>query len=183
MADSNMKNNIWKKETGNLILNKTLGVIGLGRIGKKVSELFKALGLNIIAFDTYPDLEWAKSNNVKLLEMSEVISNCDILTLHVPGGSSNPLLTIKDFLKMKKDSFLINLSRGGVVDEQDLSYALKNNLISGAALDVFSEEPYNGDFIELNNVVLTPHIGSYAKEGKLKMEIDAVKNLINYLDN
>ena len=78
---------------------------------------------------------------------------------------------------------MINLSRGGVVDEQDLSYALKNNLISGAALDVFSEEPYNGDFIELNNVVLTPHIGSYAKEGKLKMEIDAVKNLINYLDN
>ena len=183
MADSNMKNNIWKKETGNLILNKTLGVIGLGRIGKKVSELFKALGVNIIAFDTCPDLEWAKSNNVKLLEMSEVISNCDILTLHVPGGSNNPLLTNKDFLKMKKDSFLINLSRGGVVDEQDLLYALKNNLISGAALDVFSEEPYHGDFIELNNVVLTPHIGSYAKEGKLKMEIDAVKNLLNYLDN
>ena len=183
MANSNMKNNIWKKETGNLIFNKTLGIIGLGRIGKTVSQLFKAIGLNVIAYDLHPDLEWAESNNVKLLKMSEVISNCDILTLHVPGGSNEPLLTKKDFLKMKKDSFLINISRGGVVNEKDLLDALKNNLISGAALDVYSEEPYNGDLIKLDNVILTPHIGSYAKEGKLKMEIEAVKNLIDNLEN
>ena len=183
MANSNMKNNIWKKVTGNLIFNKTLGIIGLGRIGKTVSQLFKAIGLNVIAYDLHPDLEWAESNNVKLLKMSEVISNCDILTLHVPGGSNEPLLTKKDFLKMKKDSFLINISRGGVVNEKDLLDALKNNLISGAALDVYSEEPYNGDLIKLDNVILTPHIGSYAKEGKLKMEIEAVKNLIDNLEN
>ena len=84
---------------------------------------------------------------------------------------------------MKKDSFLINISRGGVVNEKDLLDALKNNLISGAALDVYSEEPYNGDLIKLDNVILTPHIGSYAKEGKLKMEIEAVKNLIDNLEN
>ena len=183
MANSNMKNNIWKKETGNLIFNKTLGIIGLGRIGKTVSQLFKAIGLNVIAYDLHPDLEWAESNNVKLLKMSEVISNCDILTLHVPGGSNEPLLKKKDFLKMKKDGFLNNISRGGVVNEKDLLDALKNNLISGAALDVYSEEPYNGDLIKLDNVILTPHIGSYAKEGKLKMEIEAVKNLIDNLEN
>ena len=83
---------------------------------------------------------------------------------------------------MKKDSLLINISRGGVVDETALYEVLKNNKIAGAAIDVFSNEPYNGKLIELDNVILTPHIGSYAKEGKLKMEIDAVKNIIKYLN-
>lgn len=182
MADSNMKNNIWKKETGNLILNKTLGVIGLGRIGKTVSELFKAIGLNIIGYDLYPDLEWAQRNNIKLLEIDQVISNADILTLHIPGGNNEPLISKKDFLKMKKNSFLINISRGEIVDETDLFHALKNNLISGAAVDVYSEEPYTGELLKLNNIILTPHIGSYAKEGKLKMEVDAVKNLLKNLE-
>ena len=181
-ADSEMKKNIWKKVTGNLVLNKTLGVIGLGRIGKKVSELFKAIGLNIIAFDLNPDIEWAKNNEVELLNFDEVISNSDILTLHVPGNNAQPLITKKDFIKMKKESFLINISRGGVVDESDLYFALKNNLISGAAVDVFQNEPYNGNLSSLDNIILTPHIGSYAKEGKLQMEIAAVNNLLKYLE-
>jgi D-3-phosphoglycerate dehydrogenase len=183
MADSNMKNGIWKKETGNLMLDKTLGVIGLGRIGKTVALLFKSIGLNVIAYDVHPDIDWAKSNNVRLLEINEVISNCDILTLHVPGGNKEPVLSKNEFLRMKKDSFLINISRGGVVNESDLIYALDNGLISGAALDVYNEEPYSGDLIKLKNVILTPHIGSYAMEGKLKMEIDAVKNLLDNLEN
>jgi D-3-phosphoglycerate dehydrogenase len=83
---------------------------------------------------------------------------------------------------MKKNSFLINISRGEIVDETDLFHALKNNLISGAAVDVYSEEPYNGDLIKLNNIILTPHIGSYAQEGKLKMEVDAVNNLLKSLE-
>jgi D-3-phosphoglycerate dehydrogenase / 2-oxoglutarate reductase len=182
MADSNMKNNIWKKETGNLILNKTLGVIGLGRIGKTVSKLFKAIGLNIIGYDLYPDLEWAEENNINILKKDDVISKADILTLHVPGNNNEPLISKKDFLKMKKDSILINISRGGIVNEIDLFDALKNNLISGAAVDVYSEEPYNGDLIKLNNIILTPHIGSYAQEGKLKMEVDAVNNLLKNLE-
>lgn len=182
IADSNMKNNIWKKVTGNLMLNKTLGVIGLGRIGKKVSELFKAIGLKVIAYDLYPNFKWAKENGVELLNMDEVISNCDILTLHVPGSKNESLITKKDFLKMKKESFLINVSRGGVVNESDLYYALKNNLISGAAVDVFLKEPYDGNLTKLDNVILTPHIGSYAKEGKLQMEIAAVNNLLQFLE-
>ena len=89
---------------------------------------------------------------------------------------------MSDFLKMKKETILINISRGGIVDEDDLYDALKRNIIKGAAIDVFSKEPYHGKLIDLDNVILTPHIGSYAKEGKLKMEIDAVKNLINYFE-
>ena len=81
---------------------------------------------------------------------------------------------------MKKNSLLINISRGGVVDESALYKVLNKNIISGAALDVFSNEPYNGKLINLDNVILTPHIGSYAKEGKLKMEIDAEKTKGSY---
>ena len=83
---------------------------------------------------------------------------------------------------MKKESILINISRGGVVDEKALYTVLKNNIICGAAIDVFSNEPYYGELTKLENVILTPHIGSYAKEGKLKMEIDAVKNLLKCLN-
>ena len=97
------------------------------------------------------------------------------------GSNNEPLLDYKSLSMMKKNSLLINISRGGVVDESALYEVLNKNIISGAALDVFSNEPYNGKLIHLDNVILTPHIGSYAKEGKLKMEIDAVKNLINYL--
>jgi D-3-phosphoglycerate dehydrogenase / 2-oxoglutarate reductase len=181
-AHVNIKSNIWKKETGSLFLGKTLGVIGLGRIGKKVSQLFQAIGLKIISYDTYPDEKWAKENNVKLVSFDSVVSDSDILSIHVPGSNSEPLLKIENLSTMKKDSLLINISRGGVVDETALYEVLKNNKIAGAAIDVFSNEPYNGKLIELDNVILTPHIGSYAKEGKLKMEIDAVKNIIKYLN-
>lgn len=82
---------------------------------------------------------------------------------------------------MKPKAFLVNISRGDVVDEAALEEALKSKLLSGAAIDVFSHEPYSGNLINLDNVVLTPHLGSYAEKGKLKMEIDAVNNLINSL--
>ena len=104
----------------------------------------------------------------------------DILTLHVPGNINEPLIKQIDFIKMKKESLLINLSRGGVVDEIALFDALKNNEIKGAATDVYAEEPYIGDLNKLDNIILTPHIGSYTMEGKLKMEIDAVKNMLKY---
>ena len=82
---------------------------------------------------------------------------------------------------MKKTAFLINLARGGVVDEEALYDSLKNKRLAGAAIDVFMEEPYSGPLCNLENVILTPHIGSYASEGKLNMEIEAVNNLINIL--
>jgi len=180
-AHCNMKNNVWRKETGSLFIGKTLGIIGLGRIGKKVAHLFQAIGFKVISHDKFPDKKWAQENNVKLVSFDSVVSDSDILSLHVPGSNNEPLLDYKSLSMMKKNSLLINISRGGVVDESALYKVLNKNIISGAALDVFSNEPYNGKLINLDNVILTPHIGSYAKEGKLKMEIDAVKNLINYL--
>jgi D-3-phosphoglycerate dehydrogenase len=100
--------------------------------------------------------------------------------LHVPGNADkSPVINAKELELVKSSALLINISRGGIVDEDALLEVLKNGKLAGAAIDVFVEEPYSGPFTELDNVVLTPHIGSYAEEGKLLMEIDAVNNLIS----
>ena len=181
-ASSDMKNKVWKKQTGNLLHNKIVGIIGLGRIGKLTSRLFKSLGNNVIAFDKYPDYEWAKENHIKITDLDSLIKTADIVCLHVPrNNDGTPLIGARELSLMKKTTSVVNVSRGGVVDENKLYDFLSEGKIRSAAIDVFVEEPYYGKLSELDNVILTPHIGSYAKEGKLKMEVDAVKNLINVL--
>ena len=107
------------------------------------------------------------------------MSKADIITIHVPyDKKAGPLLSYEQFNLVKSGAFLVNVSRGSVVDENALKSALDSGKLAGAAIDVFENEPYEGELIDCKNVVLTPHIGSYAREGKLKMEIDAVNNLI-----
>ena len=178
-ADANMKNNIWKKETGNLIFNKKIGILGLGRIGKTTALLFKGLGNEVAGYDLYPDKEWLMNNNIQLLSFEKLLSESDIITVHIPAASDGkPVINNKLISLMKPNAYLVNVSRGGVVDEQALYDALREKNIAGAAVDVFSKEPYEGELLNLTNVVLTPHLGSYAAEGKLQMEIDAVNNLL-----
>jgi len=181
-ADAAMKSKIWKKQIGSLLFEKHVGVIGLGRIGRLAAEMFRALGNPVIGYDLYPDKEWAASRNIQIGSINDVLSKADILTLHVPGNKDKtPVVGSDEIEKMKEGSYLINIARGGVVDEEALYDALVKNKLAGAAVDVFLKEPYDGPLCSLDNVVLTPHLGSYAKEGKLKMEIEAVENLINVL--
>jgi len=181
-ADAALKNKQWKKQTGNLIFQKQIGVIGLGRIGRLVAELFRGIGNPVIGYDLYPDYQWAKKFGIQIKSFDEVISESDIITLHIPGNADKtPVISQNELTKMKSNAFLINIARGGVVDEQALYSALKENKLAGAAVDVFSNEPYDGPLCDLENIILTPHLGSYAAEGKLQMEIDAVNNLINTL--
>jgi D-3-phosphoglycerate dehydrogenase len=181
-ADAALKNKQWKKQVGNLILNKKIGIIGLGRIGRMVAELFRGIGNPVIGFDLSPNNKWALQNKVELKSFEEVIAQSDILTLHIPGNKDKTaVIGAKEINSMKDNSFLINISRGGVVNEDDLFQALSSGKLAGAAVDVFSEEPYAGPLCNLENIILTPHLGSYAKEGKLQMEIDAVQNLIEAL--
>ena len=178
-ADCAMKQKKWQKQTGNLLHKKTIGIIGLGRIGKMVAEMFRALGNPVIGYDLFPDEIWAKNSGVQLCKMEQVLSEANIVTLHIPGNKDkSSVIGKKELFLMKKGSFVINIARGGVVDEEALYDALKSGQLAGAGVDVFTSEPYNGPLCELDNVVLTPHIGSYAEEGKLQMEIDAVINLI-----
>ena len=178
-ADAALKNKEWKKQTGNLILDKKIGVIGLGRIGKLVSTLFRGIGNPVIGFDPYADAEWAAKNGVELADLETVLKSADIITLHVPGNADkSPVIGAEQLKLIKPTALLINISRGGIVAEDALFEALSTGKLGGAAIDVFDQEPYAGPLTELDNVVLTPHIGSYAEEGKLLMEIEAVKNLI-----
>lgn len=181
-ADSNLKKQIWKKETGNLLYEKKIGIIGLGRIGRMVAEMFRALGNPVVGYDIFPETKWAERNNVELCEFKEVLEQSDIITLHVPGSNDKkPIITKTELEYCKQSSIIINITRGGVIDEIALYNALIRGNIKGAAIDVFEEEPYKGPLTTLENVILTPHIGSYASEGKLQMEIDSVENLINAL--
>ena len=183
-AHYDLKNRIWKKQTGNLLYEKKVGVLGLGRIGRMVAEMFRSLGNPVIGYDLYPDMEWAEKNNVEILSLEQLLNQCDIITIHIPGNSDGSCVLNQEKLSYIKDgAFLVNVSRGGVINEDALYEMLTNGKLSAAALDVFSNEPYSGKFCDLDNVILTPHIGSYAKEGKLKMEVDAVMNLINALKN
>lgn len=182
ISDRNIRDGIWKKEVGNLLVNKTVGIIGLGRIGKRTATLYKALGCKVVAFDKFPDATWMESNEVQSVSLEQLCGDSDIITIHVPGmDNGKPLIASPQLQTMKPATIIINLSRGGVVDEHDLFTYLKANPDSFAALDVFNKEPYTGPLTTLDNIVLTPHLGSYAKEAKLNMEIDAVKNLIEFL--
>lgn len=179
-ADRNLRNKNWKKETGNLLFGKTIGVIGLGRIGRMVAETFRSLKNPVIGCDTFADRTWADKNGVFITDLSRLLHESDIITLHVPGNADKSAVLGQEQLEQcKNTAFVINLSRGGVVDETALYNVLTTGKLAGAAIDVFESEPYTGPLCELDNVVLTPHLGSYAAEGKLNMEIDAVNNLIN----
>lgn len=181
-AHFELKNKVWKKQTGNLLFEKKIGVIGLGRIGRMTAKMFKNLGNSVFGYDIYPDEEWAKKNDIELLNFNDLLKISDILTVHVPANKDRSSLITKIELNLlKQDAFIVNVSRGNVIDEDDLYEILKSGKLSGVAMDVFNQEPYSGKLCDLENVVLTPHIGSYAKEGKLKMEIEAVMNLINAL--
>jgi len=166
----------WQKRMGNLLRGKKVGIIGFGRIGQKVAELILGLGAQVAYYD--PAVNEAGYTSMSL---DELLSSSDIVSLHASGEGGAPLLGHKELRSMKQGSWLINCARGGMVDEEALYQVLEEGWLAGAAVDVFAEEPYAGSLSKLDNVILTPHIGSYAIESRVKMEVQAVKNLIEGL--
>lgn len=174
--DRKIRQGGWQKEMGNLLTGKKVGIIGFGRIGSKVAEFLKPFGCEIRYSD--PHLKDGK-NGFRRMALASLLKWADIVTVHAAG--SQPLLKQKEISMMKKGAWLINASRGELVDENALWGALKTGQLSGAALDVFCCEPYKGPLAELDNVVLTPHIGSYAAEARIRMELEAARNLLEAL--
>ena len=166
----------WQKRMGNLLCEKRVGIKGFGRIGRKVAELLKSFGCEIAYADPFVEDGLL---GVQRLSLKELLCWADIMTIHV--GVHEKLMGEKEFQCMKEGALIINTSRDGVVDETILYEYLRNGHLSGAALDVFEEEPYSGALKELDNVILTPHIGSYAKEARVEMERLAVENLLKGL--
>ncbi|MEW6614417.1 MAG: phosphoglycerate dehydrogenase [Thermodesulfobacteriota bacterium] len=174
--DRKLRNGHWQKKMGNLLFCKKIGIVGFGRVGKKVAEFLKPFGCEIAYADPFVEDGLME---LKRLSLEELLVWADIVSIHVSGNEK--LLGKREFKIMKKGAWLVNSSRGGIVDEDALHNALKAGDLSGAALDVFAKEPYNGSLKDLNSVILTPHIGSYAKEARIQMETQAVENLLKGL--
>lgn len=175
-ADAEMRSGRWHKRMGRLLRGKVVGVIGFGRIGRLVASLVQAFGSRVIACDVCPDHSAAAAIGVTMVEMNELLSRADIVTLHTSGCDS--LIGADELALLKPGAFLINASRGGLVDEAALYGVLKSGRLAGAALDTFGAEPYDGPLTELSNVVLSPHVGSYAVEARVAMETQAAKNMV-----
>lgn len=181
-CDREMRQGRWYKYMGNLLHQKKVGILGLGRIGRLVAEMLQKLGAEVAGADIKPDREWAEANGIVLMSMTELLRESDIICLHISYAEDNyHIIGSKELESMKKGAYLVNLSRGGIVDEDALYRALKSKHLTAAAIDVFEHEPYSGPLTELDNMVLTPHYGSNAVEARLDMEMQAVRNLIESL--
>ncbi len=183
-ANNSTKSGKWNKFIGNSVNKKTLGIIGLGKIGKAVVKRAKGFDMDILAYDVYPDQEYAKKHNVNFVELSELYKKSDFISVHVPLNSKTEnMIGKKEFRIMKNSAFLINTSRGGIVNEDDLYETLKNKEIKGAAMDAFiNEPPKNSPLRELENIIMTSHNGAYTEEAIEKMGVQASENLINVLE-
>jgi D-3-phosphoglycerate dehydrogenase len=170
-ADREIRNGKWlKKELmGSELSGKYLGIVGLGNIGKKLAKLARALNMNIIGFDVIPIADdFARDVGLIKADVDTLLSSADFVSFHVPfTESTHHLVNEKRLATMKKTAYIINTSRGEIIDEDALYNALKEGKIAGAALDVFEKEPATGNKLAtLANVVCTPHIGAQTKEAQ-----------------
>jgi D-3-phosphoglycerate dehydrogenase len=181
LTDRSIRAHVWKQHMGNLLAKKTVGIIGYGGIGRRVALLLSAFGAKVLACDVR---DISGERDVIVCDLEHAITQSDIVSLHVPYTLENHHLINDTVLnKMKPGAMLINVARGGLVDEKALLKALETGRISGAALDCFETEPYSGPLVELDQVVLTAHMGSYAMESRQIMENEAAENLLQGLRN
>ena len=182
LADRELRKRHWRKETGRLLRGRAVGIIGLGRIGRRVAEMLLGLGAKVVGADVKPEFEWLKRMHIPLVSLGELLSSSEIVCLHVSStADTGCIIGRRELAAMRREACLVNMSRGAVLDEDALYESLNNGSLSGAALDVFTEEPYRGPLVSLDNVVLTPHIGSYSRESRAEMEMEAVGNLLRAL--
>lgn len=183
IADKSVKEGKWEKKKfmGVELRNKTLGVIGMGRIGSQVVNRCKAFEMDVLTYDPYLPEEVANQMCVTLTDLETVLKNADFITIHVPlTPETKHLISTKEFEMMKEDAFITNCARGGIIDEEALYEALVNNKIGGAALDVYEDEPPAEDskLFELENIVLTPHIAASTKEAQRDAAIIVADEII-----
>lgn len=182
----NLNEGNWERTLGKSLNEATISLIGGGRVAKNVSKFLLSAGVKKIKvfdiLDLSTDPDW-KHESISICGFKECLSNSDIVSLHVPMNEENKnMISKKEFLVMSKNSYLINVSRGGLINEEDLYEALNSNLIKGAALDVFATEPYEGKLLDCKNLIATPHVASSTEYVRDQMERKACENLINLLD-
>ena len=184
-ADSTMRKKEWAKKQlkGNELFEKTLGLIGSGGIAQYTSKIANGFGMNVLVYSPHCTEEKAKKMGAKLSTFEEILKNSDFVSLHVPHNKDTHYIIDKKELSLMKDSaYLIDVSRGGVVNQKALYNHLKEGKIAGAAIDVYEEEPPKDNlFIEFENVVLTPHLGANTKEGQIRAGTVCAEQIIKVL--
>lgn len=185
-ASSSLKGGSWdrKKFIGVELQGKTLGIVGMGRIGRVVASRARAMGMVIVAYDPFIAPEHARDLEIELATLDEVYARADFLTVHTPLTPETRSLIGREALgKMKKGARVINCARGGLVDEQALYEALLDGSIAGAALDVFSEEPPPADnpLLQLDQVIVTPHLGASTKEAQEGVAFTVAEQMRDFL--
>lgn len=172
-VDREMHEGRWTKKIGAQLSGKTVAIIGFGRIGRYVARLLRSFDVELIAVDNALE---GTVEQTPVVSLGEALERADIVTLHV-GGTAE-VLGEKEFAMMKEGVFVLNAARGGVIDEGALLDALNSGKVAGAWLDTFQEEPYQGPLTGCPQVILTPHVGSYSRECRRRMEMEAVDNLL-----
>lgn len=180
---ADMHAGIWEKKHSHSVDGKTIGIIGMGHIGYETARRAHAFGMNVVYSDMVANEAANNDFGAKRMTFEQVLASSDFVSLHVPlTDSTKNLINSASLAKMKRSAYIINTSRGGVIDEQALCEALKNGVIAGAAVDVFEKEPETESKLRgLDNVLLTPHIGTFTEEIFIKMDVVAAQNVVKKL--
>lgn len=182
-ADAEVKVGGWPRLVGRQIGGKTLGIVGMGRIGKEVAKMALALGMKVVAFDIFPDKAFSKQFGVKFCDLKELMALADFVSLHVVSTDKTAgMIDEKMLREMKPTAYLVNLSRGRVLDESALYKVLSDGAIAGAGLDVFVDEPPSPDhpLLTLSNVITTPHMGGYTYEAVSNTGMTCAHSIIDF---
>jgi D-3-phosphoglycerate dehydrogenase len=169
--------------TGQELYNKTLGVVGLGRIGREVAARAASFKMKVLACDPFVSVEYARERGIELVELDEMLAQSDFVTLHVPlTPETEGLIDARRLALMKPEAVLVNCARGGIVDEEALYEALSRGRLAGAALDVYRQEPPVGSpLLSLPNVVLTPHLAASTREAQVRVAVDVAEQVVAVL--
>jgi D-3-phosphoglycerate dehydrogenase len=185
-ADASLRAGKWQRQRfiGTEIRHKTLGVIGLGKIGTEVARRGQALEMRVLAFDPFVSQEYAQYLGVELAGLEEVIRQADFLTVHTPlTESTRGLIGARELAMMKPTARVVNCARGGIIDEEALLVALEEGRLAGAALDVFSQEPPAADspLLRSPRIIVTPHLGAMTQEAQVSVAVDIAQEVITVL--
>jgi len=184
-ANISLKSKQWEKKKflGTEIFKKTLGIIGLGRIGAEVAKRAHSFGMEIIAYDPYISKTYAREIGAKLVSFQELIKQADYITIHVPLTSETKNLINRETInQMKEGVKIINCARGGIIDEEALAEAVKLGKVSGAALDVFEKEPpFDSPVLGLENIIVTPHLGASTEEAQINVAREIAVQVLDFL--
>ncbi len=180
-VDKDLRNEKWNRFVGLDISNKTIGIIGLGRIGRLLLKFLRPFNCKILVNDIKPDTDFIKKNNLFFCSKYQIYKKSDIISLHIPlTPKTYNMIKLKQLQIMKNNCVLINTSRGGIINENDLYNHLQYASEFYAAVDVFQNEPYTGKLCSLHNIILTPHLGSCSEHSRYLMELGAVQNIIDF---